>query len=217
MLNEGSVLPPGVDLPPDFRRELADGAKTVIFEKGRSYEGLELNGVAFTPVEKMPDWQKVQDAALADEPEFALGPNEQYLRRSAGVIVLEPDGRVWIYEPKNHFGGYEHTYPKGRPEKGLTMQQAARKEVLEETGLMAEITGFLGDYAKTTTKTRYYLGRRTGGDPGRADSYRKPGEVEEVEAVKLVPLTELAEFLNMPIDQTIAEDLKRKLAEDKQQ
>ena len=60
------------------------------------------------------------------------------------------------------------------------MNLDARKATLEEIGFLVELSGILGDCAKTTTKTRYYIGRRIGGDPGMADGYRASGAIEEV-------------------------------------
>jgi len=193
------------------KNELLDSDKSITFQKGEAGSAKELNGVRLDKVEEMPRWDEIEDVPLANETGFELGPDESHLRQSAGIIVVEPDNRVWIYEPKNHFGGYEHTFPKGRLNRGLTPQQSALKETLEETGLLVEITDWLGDYAKSVTKTRYYIGKRIAGDPGMADSYSGEGATEEVENVKLVPVKKLKEFLNKHVDQRIAEDLLKKL------
>ena len=83
---------------------------------------------------------------------------------STGVVMIE-DGKVWVYEPKNHFGGYTTAFPKGTTEPHLSHQQNAIKEVFEETGLHAKVTGFLGDFQATTGTTRLYLGQKIGGNP----------------------------------------------------
>lgn len=191
--------------------EFFDPNKTITFKKKEDLYNLELNGVQLRKIEQIPNWEEKKDVLLDNENEFKLGPDETHFRMSAGIIVVEPDNRVWIYEPKNHFGGYEHTFPKGRLDKSLTPQQSAQKETLEETGLLVEINDFLGDYKKTVTKTRYYIGRRIAGDPSMADSYSSPGATEEVENVKLVPATQLKQFLNKNIDQQIADDLLERL------
>ncbi len=43
------------------------------------------------------------------------------MRQGAGVIIREPDGRVWIMHPKGAFGGYKATFPKGSADKGMTL------------------------------------------------------------------------------------------------
>jgi 8-oxo-dGTP pyrophosphatase MutT (NUDIX family) len=87
------------------------------------------------------------------------------------VIVQEPDGRIWTFEPKGHFGGYERTLSKGRVDEGQTEQQAALRELWEETGLLGEITGDVGWYRGTTTMTHYFTARRTGGAPWAHDGH----------------------------------------------
>ncbi|CRX37549.1 protein-tyrosine phosphatase family protein [Estrella lausannensis] len=167
----------------------------VTFNKNHSADGLEVNGVPFKPTTKIPNFASIQDKDVG-EPPFVPQPG---YHTSAGVIIMEPDGRVWIYEPKNHFGGYNHTYPKGRIEKGLSMQQTAIKEALEESGLQVEIEGFLMDQVKSTTKTRYYIARRVGGDPSQAHW--------EADNVKLVPAKDLKTYVNVGYDQTIADKI----------
>ena len=69
--------------------------------------------------------------------------------------------------------------PKGTPEPGETLEQAALREVKEETGVDVETTGLVGDikywfsrpqegvrYHKTV---RHYLFRPIGGDPSQHD------------------------------------------------
>lgn len=139
-----------------------------------------------------PDFSTIPDQDIEEEKKLPKG------RVSTGVILLEPDGRVWIYEPKNHYGGYEHTFPKGGLERGLTPQQNAHKELWEETGLHGEIFDVLGDYKGDTGVTRYYVGRRTGGEPTTGP---------ETEAVKLVTQAEAAEMLNRQRDKAVLADV----------
>lgn len=67
------------------------------------------------------------DLGAVDRPLEASG-----MHVSTGIILFDEDGKIWIYEPLNHYGGYQHTSPKGRVEPGLTQQQNAHKEVFEE-------------------------------------------------------------------------------------
>lgn len=151
------------------------------------YEGQALNGIPLSPAEA-GYWEKVSDVQLA-EPPLPDG------RISAGLVVVEEDGRIWVVAPKNQFGGYENTFPKGGVEKGLTTQQNALKEVYEESGLSAEITGYVGDFKGSTGTTRYYLAKRTGGAPWQHD--------DETEAVKLIPQSQLGGFLNVQRDKSV--------------
>lgn len=128
------------------------------------------------------------------EPPFHLQPGK---KAASGVVIEEPDGRVWIIEPTNHFGKYEHSFPKGTAEPGLSLQAGALKECWEETGLQVVITGFLGDYERTTSKARMYTAKRVGGDPTQCGW--------ETQSVSLVPKSKLYEYLNMASDHGIAE------------
>lgn len=121
-------------------------------------------------------------------------------RRSTGAIILEPDGRVWLVEPANHFGGYEHTFPKGGLEPGINEQATAIKEVYEETGLQVRITGHFADQKRTTSTTRYFFAERVGGTPTQFG--------DETQAVKLVPIPRLDEFLNTDLDKALLAKLK---------
>jgi ADP-ribose pyrophosphatase YjhB (NUDIX family) len=131
-----------------------------------------------------------------DEPEFDLPDGK---KASSGVIIQEPDGRVWTISPTNRFGGYDVTFPKGTEEPGLSLQANAIKEVFEESGLKVEISGFIGDFDRTTSKARMYWGRRVGGTPVAAGW--------ETQAVHLTPKDQLYSLLNMWPDHAIAEHI----------
>lgn len=115
----------------------------------------------------------------------------------AGVIIEEPDGRVWIVHPTNQFGGYKATFPKGTAEPGLSLQANACKEAFEEAGLRIRITGFIGDYERTTSIARMYRAVRTGGTPVDCGW--------ESQAVSLAPRGHLYDLLNGWADHPIAE------------
>lgn len=116
---------------------------------------------------------------------------------AAGVIIEEDDGRIWLVAPTNAFGGYENTFPKGTCEKGLSMQANAIKEAWEESGLLVQITGVLGDFERTTSVARMYIARRIGGNPVDMGW--------ESQAVRLVPKDKLGTLLNMEPDKNIIE------------
>jgi ADP-ribose pyrophosphatase YjhB (NUDIX family) len=63
------------------------------------------------------------------------------LKVAYGGVVFDDDGWVLLREPKNHFDGYVWTFPKGRPNLGGNPEEAALREVLEETGVIAAIIG----------------------------------------------------------------------------
>ena len=80
-------------------------------------------------------WTEVPGTARISEPPFDC----KGLKPAAGVVIMEPDGRVWLVAPTNAFGGYRATFPKGRITDGLDFQATAIKETLEESGLKVMI------------------------------------------------------------------------------
>lgn len=158
-----------------------------------------LNGVSFTRWKDAPatseGWDFVDGVNdNIDEPPLVPKPGKSV---GAGVIIEEPDGRVWLTAPTNEFGGYRATFPKGTAEKGLSLQANAIKEAFEETGLKIEITGFVGDFERTTSVARFYRARRVGGTPVSMGW--------ESQAVHLCPRDQLYEHLNGWADHPIAE------------
>jgi 8-oxo-dGTP pyrophosphatase MutT (NUDIX family) len=94
---------------------------------------------------------------------------------SAGGFVLASDGSpkvVLIGRLQRRRKQLEWCVPKGHPEDGETLEQAAIREIFEETGIEAEIIELLGsiDYEfytpdKLISKTvHHYLLRQTGGE-----------------------------------------------------
>lgn len=134
-----------------------------------------------------------------DRLESAAPPGEKLSPSSAGLVMIEPDGRVWIVEPTGHFGGYSYTFPKGRIEGGLTARHTALKETHEESGLRAEIYERLGDFVSDYTGdvTRYYVGRSTGGAPWLHGA--------ETQAVHLVPFSAAVMLLHTMRDLAVLE------------
>lgn len=156
----------------------------------------ELNGLPLTPWADAPttasQWAKVPGQGEFSEPTFPAKPG---MKVSAGVIVQEPDGRLWVVHPSNAYGGYRSTFPKGTVEPGIPMRASAIKEAFEEAGLRVELTGFFKDSLRTTSVARYYTARRIGGTPSAC--------LWESQAVSLVPLDRLADFLHAESDKPL--------------
>jgi ADP-ribose pyrophosphatase YjhB (NUDIX family) len=173
--------------------------ETLPFKTGLDLTGKTLNGIPFEPWKEAmtmtPDqWNALENPNIK-EPAWPASSK----KKAAGVIVVEPDGRLWLVEPANHFGGYEHTFPKGKIDDGMNSQGTAVKEAYEESGLKVEITGYAADSERSTSITRYYFAKRTGGDPTMHGW--------ESQAVKLVPPNELDKHLNMDVDKKLAQQL----------
>lgn len=162
-----------------------------------------LNGLPLKPWQDAPRtlvaWAKVAGQGAFTEPP----PPSRHL--TAGVVILEPEGRVWTVSPSNAFGGYVNTFPKGHPDPGLSLRATAIKEAFEETGLKVALTGWLVDVTRTTSLARYYLARRLGGDPAAMGW--------ESQAVHLVPMALLPSHLTHPKDQPILAALAQHLGQ----
>lgn len=145
-------------------------------------------------------WVKLAATAEFDEPPFNPPSG---LRPAAGVVTIEPDGRVWVVAPSNAFGGYEATFPKGRVDPGTDLRPTALREAYEESGLLVELHAFLIDVPRSLTYTRYYIAKRLAGDPSQMGW--------ESQAVMLVPQTKLGKVLNNSNDTPILEAITRYL------
>ncbi|MDD2805338.1 MAG: NUDIX hydrolase [Elusimicrobiales bacterium] len=90
---------------------------------------------------------------------------------SAGGVVFE-DGRVLAIKMRNLKGEEVWTFPKGHLDPGETAEQAALREVLEETGWETEILSdlctarysFVRGCAEVDKDVRWFLVKRVGGD-----------------------------------------------------
>jgi 8-oxo-dGTP pyrophosphatase MutT (NUDIX family)/GNAT superfamily N-acetyltransferase len=178
----------------EYKARMGDLSGDVTFESAMSLKGMDLNGV---PLSEVPDFdpRAVPDKDIGEPP---LEETTKGLKQSTGVLIEEPDGRIWIYEPANHFGGYKATFSKGRVEDEDTPQQAAMREAYEELGLVTEITGYVGDYRGSVTMTRMYRGKRIGGAPWIHD--------KEVAEVRLVSPDTASAMLHTERDQEILSD-----------
>lgn len=152
-----------------------------------------LNGLRFAPWLAVPTsaqaWNNVAGQCACEEPPFDPPAGKM---PAAGVVVEEPDGRIWLVAPSNGYGGYKATFPKGRIEENVNRQANAIREAYEEAGLQVAITGFFADSNRSQSYTRYYRAQRTGGSPALMGW--------ESQAVHLVPRGALADFLTHPND-----------------
>ena len=159
----------------------------------------------------------------ARDPE-RLAPNRPRLpaveERSAGGIVVdvhEGVARIAVIARRNRAGRIEWCLPKGHLENDETLQQAAAREVEEETGIEGRVLTELGtiDYWFATDQRRvhkfvhHYLLEATGGhltidnDPDH-----------EAIDVAWLPLREAHEHLTFPNERRIARQAWARLAGD---
>ena len=103
------------------------------------------------------------------------------MRAEAGGVVLL-DGRVVLHRTEKG----NLNFPKGKIERGETPEQAATREVLEETGLVAEPIEPLGTldllYVPKPQTIRYFLMRATE-TPGWAEHKGRDAELVPIDQV----------------------------------
>ena len=151
----------------------------------------------------------------------AASPQKRrWLRRvdefSAGGLVVDLAGDVprgALIGRTDRAGRLLWSLPKGHIEAGETPEQAAVREVEEETGISGEIVGELGtidfwfvaDGRRIHKTVHHYLLRAIGGELSDADV--------EVAAVAWVPLSEIRAQLAYPDERGLVDTAGRLLAE----
>src|SRR5437763_1417430 len=85
------------------------------------------------------------------------------LTHAGGVVTSQRDGGTTFLIVRASRPPYDWVLPKGHIEEGETPEKAAQREVLEETGVVAEIVAPLGDvefdYKRREIHVRYFLMR----------------------------------------------------------
>ena len=77
-----------------------------------------------------------------------------------GGVLINGDGQVLVRRVANDYGGMIWSFAKGRSDAGESAEEAALREVLEETGWKAEVVKQLpGEFAGSTTRNTYFLMR----------------------------------------------------------
>ncbi|RAK59720.1 RNA pyrophosphohydrolase [Phenylobacterium hankyongense] len=92
-------------------------------------------------------------------------------RPNVGVVLLHPDGRVWLGRRAATPGPYNWQFPQGGVDAGEDLQDAARRELAEETG--ARSVSYLG---RTDDWVAYDFPKNHGG-PKAARGWRGQKQV----------------------------------------
>ena len=90
--------------------------------------------------------------------------------KTYGGIIFTDDHRVVLVEPTRHYSGLHWTFPKGGIDEGETKEQAALREVLEETGYVCKIIFKIDGAYKDEYSTTEYFAMRIDTMSGERDS-----------------------------------------------
>jgi 8-oxo-dGTP pyrophosphatase MutT (NUDIX family) len=123
--------------------------------------------------------------------------NSNHTEVSAGGFVISKSdpNLVALMARFNRGGKLEWCIPKGHLEENETSEQAALREVFEETGLEAEIIAQLGevnyqfiqDGSKISKTVHVYLMQQTGGElTFENDPHKEASELEWVQVSELL-------------------------------
>jgi 8-oxo-dGTP pyrophosphatase MutT (NUDIX family) len=115
---------------------------------------------------------------------------------AGGFVISKTDPKlVALMARFNRGGKLEWCIPKGHLEKNETSEQAALREVFEETGLEAKVIASLGevnyqfiqDGAKISKTVHVYLMQQTGGELSfEHDPHKEASELEWVKVSELL-------------------------------
>lgn len=132
------------------------------------------------------------------------------LEHSAGGVVLR-ESSVLVIRVTNLQGKTVVTFPKGHIEPGETPEQAALREVHEETGIEAQITRPLRETSYHFVKDGVLVRKRVTWflmEPiGETDPARVPRTAETEEAY-WVPLEDIEHQLSYPLDRELVKLVK---------
>jgi len=134
---------------------------------------------------------------------------------SAGGVVVYKD-KVLIITTTNLKNEVVHTFAKGHIENGETEQQAAVREVEEETGLKAEIINkikdvkywFVFNNEKIQKKVSWFLMSPVSED--LVDKLCPDTEEEKIHKVEWIDLNEVEKILSYDLDKELIQMLKEK-------
>jgi 8-oxo-dGTP pyrophosphatase MutT (NUDIX family) len=125
-------------------------------------------------------------------------PEDADVLAAGGLVLREGDVAV-VHRPKYD----DWSLPKGKLDKGEDFEQAAVREVEEETGLRCRLGREVGDATYTDNKDRAKLVRYFEMHPESGEF--KPNH--EVDEMRWVPVADATDLLSYEFDRELVEKL----------
>jgi 8-oxo-dGTP pyrophosphatase MutT (NUDIX family) len=146
---------------------------------------------------------------------FSSGAGRESDFSAGGVVVRDGEVAVIVPFKRGPQGQRVLGLPKGHPDGEESAEQAASREVREETGLEAELIGPLGEIAyrhrrgerEVDKRVRFFLFECRGGSLGDHD--------HEIEEARWMPLAEAAAALTFEGEREMVRRAMSRIARDR--
>jgi len=115
---------------------------------------------------------------------FAVPSDGRWI--SAGGVVFDRKGRIALVKQLDRTLRSRWTLPKGRLDAGESLEQAALREVYEESGLRARVAGYLGCHDGRRKRIHYFAMLLTADEGEHDDETEKVRFVKPAKARRLV-------------------------------
>jgi 8-oxo-dGTP diphosphatase len=133
-----------------------------------------------------------------------VNPEDAEVHAAGGVVLRDGPEVAVVHRPRYD----DWSLPKGKLDKGEGFEQAALREVEEETGLRCELGRALGDTSYHDKKGRPKLVRYF--EMGSCEGEFAPND--EVDELRWVPLEEAGELLSYGFDRELVERVRAELS-----
>ena len=159
--------PTETDVPAQFRMYFSEmpGGKPPEGFEGKTYTGQR--GSSYIDQRQLTSKQK-------DD----MHPHDDAKEISYGGVIINENGEILLRKPKGERGGYKWTFAKGgADDSDSSIEDAAMREVKEETGLDCEIIGHIPGHFQSGVNNKFFLMKVKGGNA----KHHQSDETEDVQ------------------------------------
>lgn len=214
MLNEGVMAAEteGIKIEDDYLKKVMDVSgklydyKTSMLQDIQKLKIPEIDGIMLPVIEKL---RNAGSSAPYTETiynllKFKYGKHYIYPPKpTVDIIVYNSKNEILLIERKNPPYGW--AIPGGFIDYGEKVEDAAKRELLEETGILAEKINFLGIYSDPTRDPRFH----TIGTVYYTFSDEKPMPQDDAKDARFFPITDLPDNIAFDHRQIIEDFIKK--------